>query len=159
MQIDQLDAALIQLLTDEPSLPILECARRLGVARGTVQSRLSRLHANGVIERIAPHVSPAGFGYGLVAFCDVEINQVVGHEQVAPALAGAIPEILEMHTVTGRSDMLLKVVAKDGQDLQRVLDDISRVPGVARTSSSLALQTHLQNRVLPLLHAEVRRIG
>ncbi|WP_439903138.1 AsnC family transcriptional regulator, partial [Microbacterium azadirachtae] len=50
MRIDALDAALIRLLTDAPQLPVLECARRLGVARGTVTSRLARLHENGVIE-------------------------------------------------------------------------------------------------------------
>lgn len=44
-------------------------------------------------------------------------------------------------------------MARNGEDLQGILDRISQIPGVARTSSSLALRTHIQSRTLPLLHA------
>lgn len=47
MTIDELDARLITLLTAEPRLGVLECSRRLGVARGTVQARLDRLAERG----------------------------------------------------------------------------------------------------------------
>ncbi|HWT33283.1 MAG TPA: Lrp/AsnC family transcriptional regulator [Microbacterium sp.] len=151
MQLDRLDAALIRLLTDEPQLPVLECARRLGVARGTVTSRLARLHAGGVIEGIIPRLEPRAFGYGLTAFCLVEIDQKVGHDDVATALAEAIPEIVDMYTVTGASDMQLRVVAPDAGLMQDVLDRIAVVPGVARTASSIAMRTHLSGRMLPLV--------
>lgn len=152
MQPDHLDARLIQLLTDEPQLPILECARRLGVARGTVSSRLARLQARGVVSAIVPQVDPVGFGYDLVAFCFVDIFQNVGHGPVTEAILSAIPEVTDLYTVTGDHDLQLRVVARDGQGLQGVLDRISQVPGVSRTSSSLALRTHAQSRTLPLLH-------
>ena len=97
MHIDRLDAELIRMLTESPQLPILECARRLGVARGTATSRLARLHEGGVIEAIVPRVDPAGFGYGVVAFCLVEIDQKVGHDDVATALADAVPELSLIH--------------------------------------------------------------
>lgn len=153
MQPDALDARIIQLLTDEPQLPILECARRLGVARGTVTSRLARLQARGVVSAIVPQVDPAGFGYDLVAFCFVDIIQNVGHGPVTEAILSAIPEVTDLYTVTGDHDLHLRVVARNGQDLQDVLDRISQLAGVARTSSSLALRTHIQSRTLPLLHA------
>ncbi len=89
VRLDRLDAQLIQLLTDSPMLPAMECARRLGVARGTVTSRLSRLQDNGVIEAIVPRIQPAGFEYQLVAFCSVEINQKFGHERVTGAWRAA----------------------------------------------------------------------
>jgi len=149
-----LDAELIQLLTDSPMLPAMECARRLGVARGTVTSRLTRLQENGVIEAIIPRVQPAGFDYQLVAFCSVEINQKFGHERVTDALAQSIPEIMDMYTVTGDFDLHLRVVARSAFELQDVFDRISQVPGVARTSSSLALREHFQGRTLPLVKAE-----
>lgn len=47
MQLDELDAKLLSLLTTEPRLGVLECSRRLGVARGTVQARLDRMIARG----------------------------------------------------------------------------------------------------------------
>ena len=157
MQLDRLDAALIRLLTDEPQLPVLECARRRGVARGTVTSRLARLHESGVIEGIVPRLEPRAFGYGLTAFCLVEIDQKVGHDDVATALAEAIPEIVDMYTVTGASDMQLRVVAPDAGLMQDVLDRIAVVPGVARTASSIAMRTHLSGRMLPLVEHAVRQ--
>lgn len=151
MRIDRLDAELIRLLTESPQLPILECARRLGVARGTATSRLARLHEGGVIDAIVPRIDPSGFGYGLVAFCLVEIDQKVGHDDVAGALAAAVPEIVDMYTVTGSSDMQLRLVARTAAQLQEVLDRVALVPGVARTASSIAMRTHLEGRVLPLV--------
>lgn len=151
MRIDRLDARLIRLLTENPQLPILECARRLGVARGTATSRLARLHENGVIQAIVPAVTPSGFGYDLVAFCLVEIDQKIGHDDVAGALADAIPEIVDMYTVTGMSDMQLRLVARNASELQDVIDRVAKVPGVARAASSIALRTHLSGRVLPLV--------
>lgn len=151
MRIDRLDADLIRMLTESPQLPVLECARRLGVARGTVTSRLARLQEGGVIEAIVPRLDPSGFGYGLVAFCLVEIDQKVGHDDVAVALADAVPEIVDMYTVTGASDMQLRLVARDAVQLQDVLDRVAIVPGVARTASSIAMRTHLSGRILPLV--------
>ncbi|MFJ2620103.1 Lrp/AsnC family transcriptional regulator [Glutamicibacter sp. NPDC087344] len=153
MRIDQLDADLIELLTDSPMLPVMECARRLGVARGTVSSRLARLHEAGVIRGIVPHIEPAGFGYTLVAFCSVEIIQKVGHGSVATDLEETIPEIVDMYTVTGSSDLQLRVVARTPEDLQDIFNRISAVPGVARTSSAFALHEHFQGRTLPLVKA------
>ncbi|WP_459273446.1 Lrp/AsnC family transcriptional regulator [Glutamicibacter endophyticus] len=157
MRIDKLDAALIRLLTENPNLPAMECARRLGVARGTVTSRLSRLHEGGVIEAIVPRIQPTGFDYQLVAFCSVEIIQRYGHEPVAAALAESIPEIVDMYTVTGAHDLQLRIVARNAQDLQSVFDRINQVPGVARTASSMALREHFQGRTLPLVEACAQR--
>ncbi|GAA1411788.1 AsnC family transcriptional regulator [Glutamicibacter uratoxydans] len=153
MRIDQLDADLIDLLTESPMLPVMECARRLGVARGTVTSRLARLHDAGVIQGIVPRIQPAGFGYTLVAFCAVEIVQKYGHDPVANALEAAIPEIIDMYTVTGSSDLQLRVVARTPEDLQDIFNRINTVPGVARTSSAFALHEHFQGRTLPLVAA------
>ena len=70
---------------------------------------------------------------------------------MADALASAIPEIVDMYTVTGASDMQLRVVAPDAGLMQDVLDRIAVVPGVARTASSIAMRTHLSGRMLPLV--------
>lgn len=156
VRIDRLDADLIELLTDSPMLPVMECARRLGVARGTVSARLARLHEAGVIQGIIPRIKPAGFGYSLVAFCQVEIIQRYGHDPVANALEQTIPEIVDMYTVTGSSDLQLRVVARTPEDLQAIFNRINKVPGVARTSSSFALHEHFQGRTLPLVAACAR---
>ncbi|WP_084957189.1 Lrp/AsnC family transcriptional regulator [Thermoactinospora rubra] len=155
MTIDQLDADLIALLKKEPRLGVLECSRRLGVARGTVQARLDRMIARGVIMGFGPDVSPAALGYAVTAFVTLEIRQIAGHDPVTEGLA-RIPEVLEVHTITGGADLLCRVVARSNADLQRVIDQIVEVKGVVRTSSTIALDTPVPYRVLPLV-ADVPR--
>ncbi|SFK36277.1 transcriptional regulator, AsnC family [Streptosporangium canum] len=157
MTIDQLDARLIALLAAEPKLGVLECSRRLGVARGTVQARLDRLAARGVITGYGPDIDPAALGYDVTAFVTLQIRQVSGHDPVADQLAG-IPQVLEVHTITGGDDMHCRVVARSNADLQRVIDLIVDVHGVVRTSSVIALDTPVPYRVLPLV-ADVPRQG
>lgn len=53
-----------------------------------------------------------------------------------------------MYTVTGDFDLQLRVVARNASELQDVFDRIAQVPGVARTSSALALREHFQGRTL-----------
>lgn len=152
MTIDQLDARIVSLLTTEPRIGVLECSRRLGVARGTVQARLDRLAARGVITGYGPDIDPAALGFGVTAFVTLQIRQVAGHVPVADQLA-LIPEVLEAHTITGGGDMLCRVVARDNADLQRVIDLIVDVQGVVRTSSVIALDTPVSYRILPLVRA------
>src|SRR5580692_11752000 len=115
MIIDQLDAGLIKLLAAEPRVGILEASRRLRVARGTVQARMDRLQQRGVITGYGPDVDPAALGYEVTAFITLEIRQAGGHDPVADRLA-AIPEVLELHTITGAGDMLCRVVARTNAD-------------------------------------------
>ena len=150
--IDSLDARLIGLLAAEPRVGVLEASRRLSVARGTVQARLDRLHARGVITGYGPDVDPVALGHGVTAFVTLEIRQPGGHDPVAGRLA-AIPEVLEAHTITGSSDMLCRVVARTNADLQRVIDAIVDVAGVERASTLIALATPLPYRVLPLVRS------
>ncbi|PZS26193.1 MAG: AsnC family transcriptional regulator [Pseudonocardiales bacterium] len=147
--VDSLDVNLISLLTAEPRLGVLECSRRLGVARGTVQARLDRLVARGVIGGFGPEIDPAALGYRVTAFATLEIAQGRGLD-VAAHLA-EIPEVLEAHTITGPGDLLCRVVARDNADLQRVIDQMVEVDGIRRTSTVIALSTRISARVLPLV--------
>jgi DNA-binding Lrp family transcriptional regulator len=156
--LDPLDARLLFLLADEPRVGVLEASRRLGVARGTVQARLDRLQAGGVIASLAPQVDPAALGYGVTAFATLEIRQVGGHDPVAQRLA-RIPEVLEVHTITGAGDMLCRMVARSNTDLQRVIDAVVAVEGVIRTSTVIALDTPVRHRVLPLVRRSTESPG
>jgi DNA-binding Lrp family transcriptional regulator len=150
--IDELDAALVQLFTAEPRIGVLEASRRLGVARGTVQARLDRMQARGIITGFGPDIDPAALGHAVTAFVTVELMQSGGRDEVAQRLAG-IGEILEAHTITGPGDMLCRVVARDNADLQRVIDSVVEVPGVLRTSTVIALATAVAYRTTPLVRA------
>src|SRR5215475_6815526 len=152
MVIDELDARLIELLAAEPRVGVLEASRRLGVARGTVQARLDRLQARGVVTGYGPDIDPAALGHGVSAFVTLEIRQAGGHDPVAGRLA-AIAEVLEAHPITGAGDMLCRVVARSNADLQRVIDAMINVPNVLRTSTVIALDSPVPYRTLPLVRA------
>jgi DNA-binding Lrp family transcriptional regulator len=151
---DDLDARLIRLFTDEPRIGVLEASRRLGVARGTVQARLDRLLRDGVIRSLGPVLGPEAMGYPVTAFLTLEIRQGSGHDVVAAHLAG-IPEVLEAFTITGAGDMWARVVARSNSDLQRVIDSVVSLEGIVRSSTVIALATQIEHRVLPLLEATV----
>ena len=150
---DDLDGRLIDLFAEDPRIGVLEASRRLGVARGTVQARLDKLVASGVITGWGPDLSPAALGYPVTAFLTLEIRQEParggGHDAVAAHLA-EIPEVLEAHTITGAGDMWARVVARSNTDLQRVIDRVLENPAIVRSSTVIALATQVPYRVRPL---------
>lgn len=149
--LDQLDVALLELLDDEPRVGVLEASRRLSVARGTVQARLDRLVARGVVAGFAPTLDPVALGYRVTAFANLEIRQGA-REKVAAHLA-AIPQVLEVHTITGQGDLMCRLVARDNDHLQAVVDDLVADEDVLRTSTVVALATVLPHRVRQLLRS------
>ena len=151
---DRLDGRLIELFAVEPRIGVLEASRRLGVARGTVQARLDKLVASGVITGWGPELSPQALGYPVTAFLTLEIRQHGGHDAVGAHLS-AIPEVLEAHTITGAGDMWARVVARSNADLQRVIDRVLAEPGIERCTTVIALATQIPHRVLPLARSAV----
>jgi DNA-binding Lrp family transcriptional regulator len=156
MPVDDLDARLLDLLAANPRLGVLECSRRLRVARGTVQARLDRLTRDGVVTGFGPDLDPVALGYSVTAFVTLQIVQGHGHDAVAEHLA-RIPEVLEAHTISGEADMMCRVVARSNADLQRVLDLVVADHSIQRSSTTIALAKRIPHRVLPLLHSAAAR--
>ncbi|WP_037907103.1 Lrp/AsnC family transcriptional regulator [Actinacidiphila yeochonensis] len=154
MGIDALDGRLIALLDEEPRIGVLEASRRLGVARGTVQARLDRLLERGVVRGFGPQVDPAALGYPVTAFATLEIRQGQGTD-VRTHLSG-VPEVLELHTITGEGDMLCRLVARSNADLQRVIDRVVGIEGIVRASTVIALETPVRLRIIPLVEQAAR---
>ncbi|MEP6799294.1 MAG: Lrp/AsnC family transcriptional regulator [Lapillicoccus sp.] len=148
--IDELDARILALYSDDPGVGVLGASRRLGVARGTVQARLDRLVSRGVISSFAPRIDPAALGYPVTAFCTLEIRQGRGHDPVVEHLS-AIPEVLEAHTITGTGDLLIRMVARDNADLQRVIDLVVDDTHVIRAATAISLATRIELRTVPLV--------
>ncbi len=147
--IDALDARLLRLLDEAPRVGVLELSRRLGVARGTVQARLDRLVERGVIASFAPSLDPTALGYTVTAYATLEISQ--GRGRAVIEHLRSIPQVLEVHTITGQGDMLCRVVARSNDDLQRALNRVTEFPDIVRTSSVIALSNPVPYRVLPLV--------
>lgn len=147
---DDLDARLLELFSNEPKIGALEASRRLRIARGTVTARLERLERTGVITGWAPQIDPAAIGHPVTAFLTLEISQGIGHDTIGDHLT-RIPEVLEVCTITGAGDLWCRVVARSNADLQTVIDRALAHPGIVRSSTVIALATQVPYRVLPLL--------
>lgn len=154
--IDEIDRRVIDLFSAEPHVGVLGASRRLGLARGTVQARLDKLEARGVVTGWGPRLSPAALGYPVTAFLTLEIAQALGHGQAASHLA-AIPEVIEVQTITGAGDLWCRVVARSNDDLQRVIDAVLADESVLRSTAVIALAEQVGHRVLPLARAAAGR--
>lgn len=149
--LDQLDRRLLKALRTTPRAGPVELARHLEVARNTVQARLDKLVAQGVVAGFGPEVDLVRVGYAVSAFITLQIAQGRGHG-VTDHL-GSIPQVVEVHRTTGAGDLFCRVVATSNAHLALVLDRILEVPGIDRTTTALVLDTPVPARVMPAIDA------
>ncbi len=151
MTIDELDARLIAELRENPRVGLLEISRRLGVARGTVQARLSKLESRGVITGYGPEVDPAAMGYGIQAFVLLELAQ--GRLSEATQVLEAVPEVVEADAISGPQDLLCRLVARDTEHLQEIVNRILATAAIRRSTSYIVLSQQVKPRFGPLVDA------
>lgn len=137
--LDSLDRRLIGQLRVAPHSTVTELARVLECARGTVLTRLRRLEERRVIVGYGPDIDAAAAGLGVLAFTTLAISQG-SHNRVVAHLR-SIPEILEIHTVTGSGDLLVRIVARSNDHLHSILQRVVSSPDVSRTETQLALSS------------------
>ena len=147
--IDRTDARLLLGLVGEPRAAAMTLAERLGLSRNTVQARLSRLESTDALQSFEHRVNPDALGYPLRAFVTLTVQQQ-GLDAVGMALA-EIPEVLEVFGLSGASDLLAQVVARDANDLYRIAGQILATPNVIRTETALVMRQLVKYRVSPLL--------
>lgn len=135
------DQALLSLLRENARASTADLARRLGVSRTTVQSRIERLEKRGVIA-----------GYGVRLAPDYEQKLIRAHVlvTVTPKLADkvvaalrAIAAVRTLHSVSGNFDMIVIVESPSISDLDRLIDRVGSLDGVERTLSSIVLSTRI----------------
>jgi DNA-binding Lrp family transcriptional regulator len=88
-------------------------------------------------------------GYEVLAFVSLEISQ--GRLEDVTKHLREIPEVLEIHSVTGPGDLHCRVVARTNDHLQYVINRILEVQGIVRSTTQIALTEQLRHRVLPLV--------
>jgi DNA-binding Lrp family transcriptional regulator len=144
--LDETDRRLLELLAEDARLPLTGLARRLGIARSTVQVRLARLEARGVIAGYTVRLGPAHHDddRGVEALVSLvvdarQVDRVVGELE-------ACREVRSLHAVSGAVDLVALVRCPTPVDLDRLLDRIGATPGVERTNSSVVLATRIDRR-------------
>lgn len=151
MLIDALDGRLLAALAASPRAGMLAVARELGVARGTAQARLDKLMARGVVTGFGPDIDLAALGYEVTAFVTLEIAQ--GRMADVAEHLRAIPEVIDVHMVTGVGDLHCRVATRTNDHLGAVLARILEVPGINRTTTVLSIAAVFDHRVMPAVAA------
>jgi DNA-binding Lrp family transcriptional regulator len=153
-KLDRTDTRLLLALAEDPRSSIVALAEKLGLSRNTVQARLSAIDATDVLASFERRINPAAIGYPLTAFISVHLQQ---HKlgAIVEELK-TIPEIIQAHGLSGSSDLLIRVVATDADDLFRVSSLILACDGVERAETSLAMGELIPFRAAPLLERTLR---
>lgn len=147
--LDQTDARLLLAIDDDPLATTVALADRLGLARNTVQTRHRRIEDDGSLAPASVRVRPDRLGYPVLAFVTLAISQ--DQDDTALAQVAAVPEVCEIHAITGGADLLVRVVAKDNADLYRITSELLRCTGVVRSNTAISMVEVVPLRMAPLL--------
>lgn len=158
-EIDRTDVKILDLLQGEARLPNVELAQAVGLSPSPCLRRVRLLEEGGVIRRYVTLLDPAKVGLPVSVFVQVTLErQVETALQVFEEAVSRHPEVMECYLMTGDSDYLLRVVAPDLESYQRfLLDNLTRIPGVASIKSSFALKQVGYRTALPLNHIATAR--
>lgn len=154
---DALDLALVAALREHPRAGDLELSRVVKVARATVQSRLAKMEAAGVITGYGPDVDLTAAGHPVLAFATLEIAQ--GRLEDVRAELDSLPNVLEAYVTSGTADVVCKIAASSHADLQDVLLHMSTSGSIVRSTSIVVLSELVAPRVLPVLARDVQGGG
>ncbi len=137
---DDLDRQLIGLLRDNARGSVASLAKKLRVARGTVQNRLARLEEDGTIVGYTVRLKPQAELHGIRAVMTIAVegNRT---QSVLRSLRGD-PAIAALHTTNGRWDFVAELRAEDLQEFDRIISRISLLEGVSKSETNLLLTTY-----------------
>ncbi|MEQ8662180.1 MAG: Lrp/AsnC family transcriptional regulator [Gammaproteobacteria bacterium] len=152
IKIDATDRAILDALQQDGRMTNVDLAARVHLSESACLRRVRLLEDNGVIERYTMLVSPAAVGINGNVFAEITLTSQKQEELDAfEAAVRAVPEVMECYLVTGEYDYLLRVVARDTVDYERVHHEhLTRLPGVARVKTSFTLRTVAKKTALPL---------
>ncbi|SMR82626.1 transcriptional regulator, AsnC family [Aliiroseovarius halocynthiae] len=138
---DDTDRELLVQLESNARLPVATLARRLGLARSTVQARIERLEEKGIIAGYALRLGDAARGDRIRATVLISIEP-----RSTPAVLARLKTLTQVeaaHTASGRWDMVLQLAAPSTALLDEVLDAIGEIDGVKGSESLIHLSTRI----------------
>ena len=149
IQTDEMDARIISALSADGRRSYADVGTEVGLSTAAVHERVKKLLDKGVIRRFSISVAPERVGLGFTAYVAIRNDGGAHCRDIAPRLQ-AMPEIEELHSVAGEHDFLAKVRTTHARALEDVLYQIKSIEGVARTTSTVVLNTEFEDRPLDL---------
>ena len=150
--IDGIDRQILNIIQADARISNVDLARHVGLAPSAVLERVRKLEERGIIRGYVTDLNPAQLGFNLTAFVFVRTQSCRTIDQVL----AAIPEVLEVHDVAGEDCYLLKVRAKDTEELGKLLrEKLKPIPDIISTRTTVVLQTVKETIALPIAAEEV----
>ncbi len=147
-RLDEVDRAMLRVLCEDGRISMLELASRLGISRGNAYARFERLRRDGVLAGFTARVDARRLGLTVAAFVNVRIEQQ-SWQTIRKQLL-SIEEVEYAALTAGGSDFVVLVRAANVETLRDVvLDRLRSVPGVRTTYTTLILDEHAKQQVLP----------
>ena len=146
-KIDKLDKKILSILSKNARLPFKDVAAECGVSRAAIHQRVQHLIAGGVITGSGFDVNPKSIGYNTCTYVGMNLERGNMYKDVVEKLQD-IPEIVECHFTTGPYTMLLKVYARDNEQLMDLLNNkMQMIPGVVSTETLISLDQSIKREI------------
>lgn len=142
-QTNDLDRRILTALAVDSRRSYADLAGEVGMSTAAVHERVRKMVDRGVIERFSIKVAPEALGLHLTAFVAIRNDGGAHCREIATRLR-ELPEVVEVHSVAGEHDSLVKVRCVHARALEDVLYAIKAIPGVLRTTSTVVLNTEFE---------------
>ena len=148
-ELDRTDLRLLEALQRNARSTYAELGALVNLKPPAVHDRVKRLEGRGFVKGYAAQLDAKRVGYELTAFVSAYCAPDLDYDAFTHA-SQTMPEILEIHSVAGDETYLLKVVTRSTGHLDDFLTRLKRIPGVARTRSTIVLSTPFERGGLPV---------
>ncbi|MCF2578808.1 Lrp/AsnC ligand binding domain-containing protein [Prevotella stercorea] len=146
-KIDNLDKKILSILSKNARIPFKDVAAECGVSRAAIHQRVQHLINGGVITGSGFDVNPKSIGYSTCTYVGLNLERGSMYKDVVKQLK-EIPEIVECHYTTGSYTMLLKVYARDNEQLMDLLNNkMQMIPGVVSTETLISLDQSIKREI------------
>ena len=146
-KIDTLDKKILNILSKNARMPFKDVAAECGVSRAAIHQRVQRLIEIGVILGSSFNINPKSLGYTTCTYVGITLERGTMYRDVAQQIA-MIPEVVECHYTTGSYTMLIKLYAKDNEQLMELLNDkLQNINGVVSTETLISLEQSIKREV------------
>jgi Lrp/AsnC family leucine-responsive transcriptional regulator len=151
VSLDLIDVSLLSELQADADRPNVELARLVGLSPAATLHRVRRLKESGIVRGVTARLDAAAVGFPLQVYVAVTLqNHGEGaHRRFRDALR-EMPEVISADWVTGETDAMVLIVAREVAQLQRVLTRLSTRGGAARVMTLLRLEELKPPSPLPL---------
>ena len=147
-KIDSLDKKILNNLSQNARIPYKDLAAECGVSRAAIHQRVQHLIENGVITGSGFDVNPKSLGYSTCTYIGLNLERGSMYKNVVARL-NSINEIVECHFTTGSYTMLIKLYAKDNEQLMDLLNNkLQTIPGVVSTETLISLEQSIKREIL-----------